>query len=116
VTAKEQMLLGKNLFLAWRWLASRGGGLLSVGSPRTPEHCRAFEARAGQGRGERGGCKQNIFAKNILVQKSFSLPLSLFFFLLLLLENQSLIKTTPEYFMLISIRRKRRNLKFYFLT
>jgi hypothetical protein len=70
-----------------------------VQHPRT--HCCAFEARAGRG-GEQGGFKQNIFAKNILIQKSFPLTLA---------GKPSLIKTTLEYFMLISIRQRRKNLK-----
>lgn len=85
-------------------------GLPSVGCCLAPQNGAAVPLkprRNREGRGQ-GGCKQNIFAKNILVQEKIFFS----FFPLLLLENQSLIKTTPEYFMLISIRRRRRNLEF----
>lgn len=68
----------------------------------TPEHT-AVPLKPEQEKGGRGGFKQNIFAKNILIQeKSSPLPLA---------GKPSLIKTTPEYFMLISIRQRRRNLE-----
>lgn len=85
-------------------------GLPSVGGRLAPQNGTAVPLKPGQ---EQGGEGAGRMQAKYFCSKYSGPGEDLFtFFPLLLLENPSLIKTTPEYFMLLSIRRRRRNLEF----